>query len=107
MNTLISPGYAATAHSSYQARRPMHAVNFFCHAPDAKRVCLIGDFNDWDLLATPMHRAPDSRWQVTLEVPHGHHRYLFLVDGEPTLDPHSYGTVRNEKNEKFSLLAVS
>jgi hypothetical protein len=27
--------------------------------------------------------------------------------GHPTLDPNSYGTVRNEKNEKFSLLAVS
>ena len=107
MNTMISPIPAATPHSNYPARRPMHAVNLFCHATDAKRVSVIGDFNDWDLTATPMRRAPDGCWQATLEVPHGHHRYLFLVDGHPTLDPHSYGTVRNEKNEKFSLLAVS
>jgi hypothetical protein len=60
----------------------MHPVNFFCH-------------------------APNGRWLASLELPRGHHRYLFLVDGEPTLDPHSYGTVRSENNEKFSLLAVS
>jgi 1,4-alpha-glucan branching enzyme len=103
----MSPDPAAAARENYPARRPMHAVNFFCHAPDAKRVCVIGDFNDWDLTATPMRHAPDGEWRASLELPHGHHRYLFLVDGEPTLDPRSSGTVRNEKNEKFSLLAVS
>jgi 1,4-alpha-glucan branching enzyme len=107
MNALMSPDDAATTRENYPARRPMHAVNFFCHAPDAKRVSVIGDFNDWDLTATPMHHAPDGRWLASLELPHGHHRYLFLVDGHPVLDPNSYGTVRNEKNEKFSLLAVS
>ena len=107
MNTLISPNPAATTYLNHPARRPMHAVNFFCHAPDAKRVSVIGDFNDWDLLATPMRLGPDGRWLASLELPHGRLRYMFLVDGEPMLDPNSYGTVRNEKNENFSLLAVS
>ncbi len=107
MKATISPNHAATTHSNYPARRPMHAVNFFCSAPDAVWVCVVGDFNDWDLAANPMRRAPDGRWQASLELPHGHHRYLFLVDAEPTLDPNSTGTVRNENNETFSLLAVS
>jgi 1,4-alpha-glucan branching enzyme len=107
MNSFISTHPAATTRSNYPAQRPMHLVNFFCQAPDAKRVCVIGDFNDWDLTATPMRRAPDGCWLASLELPHGHHRYLFLVDGHPALDPNSTGTVRNEKNEIFSLLAVS
>jgi 1,4-alpha-glucan branching enzyme len=70
-------------------------------------VKIIGDFNDWDLTATPMRRASEGRWLASLELPHGHHRYLFLVDGQPTLDPHSTGTVHSGSNENFSLLAVS
>jgi 1,4-alpha-glucan branching enzyme len=107
MNTLTSSSHAATTLSNYPARRPTHPVNFFCHAPQAKRVFIIGDFNDWDLLATPMQHAPDGRWLATIELPHGHHRYLFVVDGQPVLDPHATGTVRNGENERFSLLAVS
>ena len=107
MNSLITPNHPTPTRENYPARRPMHSVNFFCHAPDAKWVSLIGDFNDWDLAATPMRRGSDGSWLASLELPHGHHHYLFLVDGELTLDPHSYGTVRNENNEKFSLLAVS
>jgi hypothetical protein len=38
---------------------------------------------------------------------HGHHRYLFLVDDKPVLDPQATGIARDEFNEKVSLLAVS
>jgi 1,4-alpha-glucan branching enzyme len=107
MNTIPPPNLSATIRSNFPVARPRHAVTFFCDAPDAKRVCVIGDFNDWDLTATPMRRAPDGRWLASLELPHGHHRYLLVVEGEPRLDPNSTGTVHNEKNETFSLLAVS
>jgi hypothetical protein len=41
-------------------RRPLHLVNFFCHAPLAKSVVLIGDFNAWDPKAHLMTRMPDG-----------------------------------------------
>jgi 1,4-alpha-glucan branching enzyme len=82
-------------------------VDFFCDAPRAESVKLVGNFNGWDLTAAPMHRMPDGRWMASLELNHGHHQYLFLVDGEPTLDPNANGITRNDHNELVSLIAVS
>jgi 1,4-alpha-glucan branching enzyme len=89
------------------AGRPIHHVDFFCDAPAAESVRLVGDFNGWDMAATPMRRMPDGRWMASLEIPHGHHEYLFLVDGVPTLDPNASGVAHDENNEAVSLIAVS
>ena len=87
--------------------RPRHLVDFFCRAPEAQSVSLIGDFNGWDPAANPMNRMPDGGWMVRLELSHGHHQYQFLVDGKPTLDPNAMGKVHNERNETVSLIAIS
>jgi len=89
------------------ARRVLHLVDFFCRAPQAQSVSLVGDFNQWDPQAHPMTRMPDGGWVIRLELPHGHHQYLFLVDGTPTLDPNAMGRVHNERNETVSLIAIS
>ena len=91
----------------YSAKRNLHHANFFCHAPQARQVSLVGDFNDWDPKATPMVRQADGRWMASLELSHGYHQYLFLVDGRLTLDPHATGKARNGRDEPVSLLAVS
>lgn len=91
----------------YSAKRTRHQVDFFCDAPRAQRVKLVGDFNGWDMAATPMQRMPDGRWFASLELPHGHHRYVFLVDGEPQLDPNATGIARDDQNNRVSLIAVS
>jgi 1,4-alpha-glucan branching enzyme len=88
-------------------RRPLHLVDFFCRAPEAKSVALIGDFNGWQPNGHPMRRLPDGGWTIRLELPHGHHQYLFLVDGKPTLDPNAMGKVHNERDETVSLIAIS
>jgi 1,4-alpha-glucan branching enzyme len=91
----------------YSAKQTRHQVDFFCDAPMAESVRLLGDFNGWDLAATPMRRMPDGRWMASLELHHGHHRYLFLVDGEPMLDPNATGIARDDQNNRVSLIAVS
>lgn len=91
----------------YSAKRTRHHVTFFCDAPDAQSVRLVGDFNGWDCAATPMRRMPDGRWLASLELNHGHHRYLFLVDGEPMLDPKANGVARDNQDNRVSLIAVS
>jgi 1,4-alpha-glucan branching enzyme len=88
-------------------RRVLHLVDFFCRAPQAKTVALVGDFNQWNPKAHPMTRMPDGVWFIRMELPHGHHQYLFLVDGTPTLDPNAMGKVHNERNETVSLIAIS
>ena len=54
-----------------------------------------------------MKRQPDGAWMVQVDLSHGHHHYLFWVDGEGRLDPRAQGIVRNERNERVSLIAIS
>ena len=91
----------------YSAKRNLHRALFFCVAPEARQVSLVGDFNPWNPTATPMARQPDGRWTVSLELTHGYHEYLFLVDDKPVLDSNATGKTRNSLNQPVSLLAVS
>ncbi len=89
------------------ARNMAKPINFFCFAPEAKSVLLIGDFNHWNPTANPMQRRADGWWFLQVPLTHGHHQYQFLVDGTPTLDPYATGVIRNERYAQVSLIAVS
>ena len=53
----------------------------------ARRVTLVGDFNNWDGRATPLEREPGSTlWSVTVPIQRGRHVYAFLVDSVWTID---------------------
>jgi 1,4-alpha-glucan branching enzyme len=107
--TLCAPSASSSTGGSrlYSAEGTNHHVNFFCDAPTAESVMLVGDFNGWCPTATPMRRMPDGRWFVSLELHHGHHRYIFLVDRNPQLDPNATGIARDDSNNRVSLIAVS
>jgi len=108
MTNTLNPVFDRPATSPYLARRMTKPVNFYCYANrDAKSVRLVGDFNDWDITSLPMERRPDGWWFIQVPLTHGHHQYLFLVDGEPAVDPHAAGTVRVEPFGKASVIAVS
>ena len=68
---------------------------------------LIGDFNAWNPVANPRSRTPEGGWMVSLELTHGFHQYLFLVNGKTVVDPRAAGETRNDRNEHVSLIAVS
>ncbi len=98
----------ADGNTRYSAKHQIKPVNFyFQDAGHASAVFIVGDFNDWNPTAHPMTRQFDGTWSAQLQLSHGHHHYLFLVDGKPTLDPRAQGIARNELNEKVSLIAVS
>lgn len=82
-------------------------VNFFCTAPGARAVSLVGDFNHWDPTANTMAKGPDGAWYAQVPLHHGHHQYCFLVDGHPVLDPKAQGVARNARGERVSLMSVS
>ena len=94
-------------HSRYSARNMAKPTNFFCAAPEAQSVAVVGDFNDWRPHVHPMQQQADGSWHLQIALNHGHHHYAFLVDGKPVLDPRAMGVARNEKNERVSLIAVS
>jgi len=93
--------------SLYSARNMAKPVNFYCAAPSAKSVCIVGDFNEWDPTSHPMEQRVDGWWFTQVSLTHGHHKYRFLVDGKPRLDPRAAGVTLNDLNEEVSLLAVS
>lgn len=78
-----------------------------CIAPQAKHVSIVGDFNNWNRSANPMHRGPDGNWSLRVDLKHGHHRYAYIVDGQVTLDPKAMGIARDDHGERVSLIAVS
>ncbi len=94
-------------HNRYSARNMSKPINFFCVAPEAESVSVVGDFNDWRANLHPMEWQADGSWHLRVPLNHGHHHYHFLVDGKPVLDPRAMGIARNEKNERVSLIAVS
>ena len=88
-------------------QKPLRVINFICHAPEARSVSLVGDFNDWNPAAHSMKQMPDRAWLLGVELKHGHHRYAFLVDGVLTLDPSAQGVAKNDQGESVSLMPVS
>jgi hypothetical protein len=61
---------------------------FSITAPGARRVSLVGDFNQWDAGVTPLEPVGDGRtWAVELALPPGRHVYAFVVDGKIVPDP--------------------
>lgn len=97
----------ASALHRYSAKRVSKPVNFICHAPGARQVSVIGDFNGWQPNAHPMKRQPDGAWMVQVNLTNGHHQYVFYVDGQSFLDPRAQGTTQNQEGQRVSLLAIS
>ena len=56
------------------------AMPFALRRPEARRVALVGDFDEWSPTAVPMTRGPDGTWTTTVPLTPGRHAYAFVVD---------------------------
>lgn len=70
--------------------------------PNAKVVCLMGDFNGWNPKKHPMKHQGNGIWIKSLILPPGTYEYKFMADGEWKTDPgnpnkcfNCYGTYNN------------
>src|SRR5712664_4020416 len=61
-------------------------VMFTIAAPDAERVQLAGDFNNWTLDGNEMEAA-GGVWKKVVKLPPGRYRYRYVVDGRWLNDP--------------------
>jgi chromosome partitioning protein len=61
-------------------------VMFTIEAPDAERVQLAGDFNNWTLDGSEME-ANGGVWTKIVQLPPGRYRYRYVVDGRWQNDP--------------------
>jgi 1,4-alpha-glucan branching enzyme len=104
---MLLDNYTVGGDDRYSAKRTCRPTNFIYFNPKAKRVSVVGDFNDWIPKIHPMRRQPDGGWHIQIPLSHGHHRYLLWVDGQMVVDPRAQGTTRNENDERVCLIAVS
>lgn len=72
----------------------------------ARSVCVSGDFNQWSPQSHCM-QAGQKSWHLTLSLPAGKHRYLFVVDGRRWVcDPNALYQEEDGFGRKNSVLLV-
>ena len=49
---------------------------------EAKSVNIVGDFNQWDVKASPMKKTKDGSFSIGIDLPAGkEYQYRYLIDG--------------------------
>ncbi len=88
--------------------RELTKVRFVLHAPNAEKVMLVGDFNNWSNKATPMSdNEGNGVWRLTVPLEPGSYRYKFLVDGERWVnDPGADGKINDGFGGFNSLISL-
>lgn len=69
---------------SFHANR---MTQFAFPAATARQVSLVGDFNNWDTKAGPMHKGPDGVWHLGVALKPGRYEYRFFADQVWCNDP--------------------
>lgn len=91
------------------AHAPVRQIEFRvdgARIPRARWVGLVGEFNNWDGSIHRLALQPDGWWSISLMLPAGEHRYLFLVDGFPFNDPDDDGRAPCEWGGAYSLRRI-
>jgi 1,4-alpha-glucan branching enzyme len=73
----------------------MQEVEFALHAPDVKKVCIAGQFNDWNTKSMPMKKSKDGTWRIKMKLPRGKCEYKYFVDGAWARDISGAGMIPN------------
>lgn len=71
------------------------STEFRLHAPQAKRVSLAGNFNNWDTKALSARKDSRGNWTVKVSLKPGKYEYKFFVDGSWVNDPRCHSYVPN------------
>lgn len=82
------------------------AMEFKFFAPQAKRVNLVGDFNNWDTKSLSAKRDTKGNWNVKVGLKPGRHEYKFFVDGSWVNDPRCASHVFNPLGTQNSVIEV-
>ena len=62
-------------------------VTFSVLAPAAKKVFLVGDFNNWEPQTHPMKKDSNGVWKKSVMLAPSQYEYKFLIDGDWKEDP--------------------
>ncbi|MEN3013639.1 MAG: glycogen-binding domain-containing protein [Endomicrobiia bacterium] len=88
----------------FTSQKKLRKPKFVYFSSKAKKVALIGDFNNW--VPVTMNKVSSSKWELTVEIPEGRYLYNFLVDGKIMLDPNNKQTELSKEGFKSSVLEL-
>ncbi len=71
------------------------STSFKLAAPTARKVHLVGSFNNWNAKANPLKKDMRGTWTTQVDLKPGKHEYKFLVDGSWWNDPGCSNIVYN------------
>ncbi len=81
-------------------------VEFEFEDADAKKVSVVGSFNEWNKDASPM-KLENGVWKCTLKLKPGKHEYQFVVnDTDWVVDPKSGNAVNNRYEGMNSVIEI-
>jgi len=83
-----------------------HEVELTFQAPDAKKVCVAGKFNEWNTSATPMKKGKDGTWKVKIKLSPGKYEYKYFVDGDWASDQSCSELVSNPFGTNNCVISV-
>jgi len=83
-------------------KRKRKKIEFSLHAPQAKDVCLLGDFNKWNGKKHNFKKGKLGTWKKSLMLFPGTYEYKYSIDGSWQEDPENsqkcvnvFGTYNN------------
>ena len=82
-------------------------TTFSFNAPEAGRVSLVGEFNNWDSGKHPMKCDDNGLWTKTIILAPGIYEYKILVDGKWMTDTKNDHSRRNDYGSFNSVITVS
>jgi len=89
-----------------QKKTKRRRITFSFNAPEAGRVFLVGEFNNWDRAKHPMKCDDNGLWTKTIMLEPGVYEYKFLEDENWMLDTKNENTRRNGYGTLNSLITV-
>lgn len=81
-------------------------TEFKFYAPQAKRVSLAGNFNNWNTKSLNARKDSKGNWVVKVNLKPGRYEYKFIVDGSWLNDPHCNSCVPNSLGTQNCLLEI-
>lgn len=88
--------------------KPVCKVTFSISAPEATEVALVGDFNEWDVAASPLKKLKNGTFKVIVDLDtEKSYEYKYVIDGEYTNDDEPEALVFNEfANAENSMVTI-
>ena len=102
--SLPPPPLRSSAQAKKTAAPKIKFVKFSAKLQGAKKVFLVGDFNNWQETAIPMKKNDRGAWEITLPLPPGRYRYLYNADGKQTKDAANSKTAVKGETETSLIL---